>query len=138
MPTRNAIAIAFALATIAGCGSSGKQPEFPDLHPVKGVVKRGDQPVNGGIIRFTPEPDKPEFTVNSEVGKDGTYSLTTVRTTDRSGERKKGAPVGSYKVTYSPPVEDQTVGGNTRAIDLPKPVTVKAGDNDIPIDLPKK
>ncbi len=134
-----AFALALALAVGAGCGTGTKQPDFPDLSPVKGVVKRGGQSVGGGgIVRFTPDPDKSEFVINSEVGADGTFALTTVRTTDSRGERKTGAPAGSYKVTYTPPLGDQTVGGQAGPVELPAKVTVKAGDNDITIDLPAK
>jgi hypothetical protein len=133
-----ALVLALALATGAGCDSGPKQPDFPDLNPVKGVIKRGGQPVSGGSVRFNPDPDKPDFVVNSEVGTDGTYTLTTVRTTDKSGERKTGAPAGAYKVTYTPPIGDQTAGGQTGPMSPPTAVTVQAGNNDIPIDLPKK
>lgn len=126
-----------ALALFAGCGS-GDQPKFPELSPVKGVVQRGGQPVKGGVIRFTPDPDKPEFLTNSEVGADGTYSLSTVRTTDKSGERKSGAPPGKYKVTYTPPLGDQAAGGDMSPIPIAAPVEVKAGENDLKIDVPTK
>jgi hypothetical protein len=127
-----------AAGLLPGCDKGAKQPDFPDLSPVKGVVKKGGSPVKGGAVQFAPDPDRPDFLVNSEVGQDGTYSLSTVRTTDSRGERKPGAPPGTYKVTYTPPLGDQTAGGQINPIDLPNKVTVKAGDNDIPLDLPKK
>ena len=126
----------FALVVLVGC--NGKQPEFPEVHPVKGVVKRDGQAVKGGAILFTPDPEKPNFLINSEVGDDGTFTLSTVRTTDRRGERKTGAPSGKYKVTYMPAGGDQTAKGETGPIELPTPVTVNAGENNIPINLPKK
>jgi hypothetical protein len=123
---------------LAGCGG-GNQPAFPDLHPVKGVVKRGGQPVAGGSVRFTPEPDRPEFLVNAEVGPDGTFSLTTVRTTDKSGERKPGAAAGAYRVTYMPPAGDQTAGGvSFTPVEAPGTVTVAAQENDLTVVLTKK
>jgi hypothetical protein len=123
---------------LAGCGG-GNQPAFPELYPVKGVVKCGGQPVVGGSVRFTPEPDRPEFLVNSEVGPDGTFSLTTVRTTDKSGERKPGAAAGSYRVTYMPPAGDQTTGGvSFTPVAAPATVTVAAQENDLSIELTKK
>jgi len=132
--------LAFGLATaaLAGCGGDGNQPPFADLHPVKGVVTRGNTPVKGGAVRFAPDPDKPEFLINSEVGPDGTFSLTTVRTTDKVGERKQGAPAGKYRVTYVPPLGDQTAGGTTDPIDLPQSVTIEAKDNDLKLELPKR
>ena len=127
-----------AAGLLSGCGSGAGQPDFPDLHPAKGVIKRDGQPVKGGSVRFTPDPDKPDFVVNAEVGADGTYALTTVRTTDSRGERKTGAPVGTYKVTYTPPLGDQTAGAQSAPATLSKPVSVSAGNNDIPVELPKK
>jgi hypothetical protein len=129
----------FAVGLLSGCGGSGgKQPDFPDLHPVKGTVTRGGAPVKGGAVQFAPDPARPDFLINSEVGPDGTFALSTVRTTDKSGERKSGAPAGSYKVTFTPPLGDQTAGGAVNPIELTKPVTVTAGNNDLTIELPKK
>jgi hypothetical protein len=130
-------ALAAVIVGLCGCGG-GSQPAFPDLHPVKGVVTRDGQPVKGGTVAFTPDPDRPEFRINSEVKADGTYTLSTVRTTDKAGERKAGAPAGKYRVQYMPPTGDQGAGGQPPPIDLPDPVTVKPGDNDIPISLPKR
>lgn len=130
---------AFTLAALlVGCGGKSAQPAFPDLHPVKGVVKRGGQAVAGGSVRFTPDPDRPEFLVNSEVGPDGTFLLSTVRTTDKDGERRLGAPAGKYRVAYLPPAGDQTAGGSTTPVELPDAVTVPAPDNDVTIDLTKR
>jgi hypothetical protein len=128
----------FVLLLLAlGCDGL-KQPDFPALHPVKGVVTRGGQPVSGGTVRFTPVPEMPEFAVNSTVGDNGAFALSTVRTTDRHGERKTGAPAGKYKVSFYPPAGDQTQGANTPPIHLREPVTVHPGDNEIPIALPGK
>jgi len=140
MRTRNllpALVLGAGLAALAGCGGGKKLGDFPDLSPVKGVVKRDGQPVKGGLIRFAPDPDKPDFLTNSPVKDDGTYSLSTVRTNDSAGERKPGAPPGTYKVVYTPSLNDQTTGGKMDPIEVPTKVTVKAGDNDIPVDLPK-
>jgi hypothetical protein len=126
-------------ALLVGCGGGGSQPAFPDLYPAKGVVKRGGQPVAGGSVRFTPEPDRPEFLVNAEVGPDGTFSLSTVRTTDKAGERKPGAPAGRYRVTYMPPAGDQTAGGVSFApVEAQSAVTVASQENDLTIELTKK
>ena len=129
--------LALALATLLGCGGR-TQPAFSDLSPVKGVVKRGGSPANGGVIQFIPESgDKGEFVINSEVASDGTYSLSTVRSTDSSGERRSGAPAGKYRVTYRPPLGDQAAGAPTGTYELPTPVTVQAGNTDIPLDFKK-
>ena len=137
MTTRTLVG-ALAVGLLVGCGSGSKQPNFPDLSPVKGTITRGGSPVKGGAVQFFPDPPKPDFLINSEVGVDGTYTLSTVRTTDTSGERKPGAPPGTYKVTYTPPLGDQTAGGAINPIELTKTFTVTAGNNDIPIDLPRK
>ena len=132
-------ALTLAVLAALGCNSGETpQPAFGDLYPVRGVVKRGGQPVKGGVVQFTPNPDRPEFLINSLVGDDGTFTLTTVRMTDKQGERKTGAPAGAYKVTYTPPINDQTAGGQSTSIEYPKPVTVTAGENDLPIELPAK
>ncbi|MBY0459878.1 MAG: hypothetical protein K2V38_21375 [Gemmataceae bacterium] len=127
--------LAALLGALAGCG--GNQPPFPDLHPAKGVVKRGGSPVASGTVQFTPDKAA-DFLVNAEVGADGTFALTTVRGTDSAGERKPGAPAGAYRVTYTPPLGDQTAGGRVNPINLPNPVTVAPGENNLTLELPKK
>jgi len=120
----------------AGGGGNG-QPAFPDLAPVSGVVKRGGSPVSGGTLKFTPDPDTADFLTNSDVGTDGTFTLTTVRTTDKSGERKPGVAAGKYAVTYYPSAGDQTAGV-PQPVTLP-PVTVpKEGNKSLTLTLPKK
>lgn len=126
------------LIVVGGCDAGSKQPDFPELHPVKGVVKLGGKPVKGGVVLFSPEPERPEFLVNSEVGDDGSFSLSTVRTTDKKGERKPGAPAGKYRVSYSPPLGDQTAGPVGEPVPAQQPVTIASGDNDLTIELQKK
>lgn len=131
----HSILFAFCL----GCSQPADQPKFPDLQPVQGTVTRGGIAITGGgAIVFSPDPDAGEFLVNSEVGKDGTFSLSTVRTTDKKGERKVGAPAGVYKVTFNPPLGDQAAGSVQKPVDLPKPVTISTGENVIAIELPTK
>ena len=119
---------------LAGCG--GSQSPFAELYPVKGVVLRDGQPVQKGMIQFTGASGNASFIVNSEVGADGTFALTTVRTTDSNGERKSGAPAGSFTVTYTP-FSDQR-NGDINPVALPKPIAVEAKPNELRIDLPKK
>lgn len=127
-----------AALLVVGCGGEKGQPAFPELVPVKGVVKKGGAPVSGGVVKFTPDPDTAEFLVNAEVGTDGTFTLSTVRTTDKSGERKPGAAAGKYAVTYMPPAGDQTTGGVALPVNLP-PVTIsKDGNSALVLDLPRK
>ena len=121
-----------------GCNPESEPTEFGDLQPVSGTVRRGGAPVRGGVVRFTAQPDSPEFLINAEVGPDGSYRLATVRSTDSRGERKPGAPMGTYRVSYTPPLSDQTAGNRSEPVSLPKAVTIAAGNNDLRIDLPRK
>ncbi|HUR55221.1 MAG TPA: hypothetical protein VMZ71_13895 [Gemmataceae bacterium] len=124
---------------VAGCGGGdANQPKFPDLHPVKGVVKNAGTPVKGGVVTFAADPPSQEFLVNSEVAADGTFTLSTVRTTDTRGERKTGAPAGKYTVAYLPPLGDQTAGPPGVPVDIPTPATVQTGENALTVELPKK
>lgn len=128
--------IGVGLLFVVGCRDD-KQPKFGELHPVKGVVLSGDTPIKSGSVRFLPQPDNPDFLINSEIGPDGTFQLATVRTTDRSGERRAGAPPGKYKVTFNPAIADQTAGFR-EPVTLPTVFTVEAKANDLKIVLPKK
>lgn len=133
------VAFTGALLFIIGCADSTRQPDFPTLHPVKGVVMLDGRPVKGGSVLFTPEPDCPHFLINAEVGEDGTFSLSTVRTTDKSGERRSGAPAGQYRVTYMPVITDQTArGGVTEPVVLKQTFTIQAGPNEVVVNLPKR
>lgn len=136
MRTRTAFAPLFVVVALAhGCSAGREQPPFPELHPVKGTVQKGKAPVSGGLLQFTRADDNGEFLVNSEVAADGTFSLSTVRATDTRGERKPGAPAGAYKVTYSPPYNDQTAGA-IKPIVLPQQVTVQPGENNLTVEVP--
>jgi hypothetical protein len=119
--------------TLAGCGA--KQPDFEKLYPVTGKVQRAGMPVAGGSLKFTANPEKPDFTTNCDVKPDGSFTVTTVRNTDSRGERKAGAPAGDYTVVYNPPNEDQTKGFQP-PVTLPVKVTIKAEPNDLTLQLP--
>lgn len=123
------------LISLLGCNGA-KQPDFEALHPVTGRVQRAGQPLAGGAIRFNSVPEKPEFSINGLVAEDGTFSLTTVRTTDTRGERRPGAPAGEYSVVYTPPNLDQTKGFDP-PITLPTPVKIEAKDNNLTLEVPK-
>ena len=135
---RNYYLIVALVALAAGCDAGKKQPDFPALHPVKGVVKKGGAAASGGLIQFTPQDDKGEFLVTAVVGADGAFTLSTVRTTDSTGERKPGAPAGLFKVTYTPPLGDQTAGGVVTPVLLSTPIPISAGDNNLTVELPAK
>ncbi|MBA4190982.1 MAG: hypothetical protein C0467_23600 [Planctomycetaceae bacterium] len=132
-----AAVLLFALAA-AGC-SSDPATALPDVHPAKGVVKRGGKPVTGGFVQFQAENTTgADHLVSGEVGPDGTFVLTTFHALDRKGERKSGVPAGKYRVTYSAVQGDQTAGRPTPPIQLPQQVTVESGENNLTIELPAK
>lgn len=130
-----AFAVLAGFGCLIGCGSGKQQPAFDTLYPVTGSVTQSGKAVAGGAIRFTPDPDRPEFLINSEIQADGTFSLSTVRTTDSQGERRPGAPAGRYRVTFQPKLGDQT-SGYQEAVTLPQPVTVESKPNELKIALP--
>ncbi|QDU31022.1 hypothetical protein ETAA8_61750 [Anatilimnocola aggregata] len=137
MYSRLAICVVLTWTTtiFSGCGNGVAQPEFATLHPVSGKLVRAGAPVAGGSLRFVPLSDQPEFNFNSIVEEDGSFRLTTVRTTDTRGERRPGAPAGEYSVIYYPVVVDQTVS-NSEPVTLPQTVTIEANDNQIKLELP--
>jgi hypothetical protein len=132
---RRTLLILWAAAVFAGCSDRGDQPEFPELHPVTGVVTRSGAPVSGGVVQFQRQPATQEFLVNGVVGPDGAFSLSTVRTTDSRGERRDGAPAGEYRVTYLPEMLDQTAAPPD-PITLQELQTVASTDNTLSIELP--
>ena len=129
-------AILGTLFAMVGCGGA-EGPAFPAVVAFKGVVKRSGAPVSGGLLKFTPEPDTPEFLSNAEVGPDGAFTASTVRTTDQTGERKPGLPAGKYRVIYFPPLGDQTAGASPKPIELPTTV-IAVEKSDVVFELPKR
>ncbi|WP_254511057.1 hypothetical protein [Anatilimnocola floriformis] len=134
MKSRFAIMLACAItSSLLGC--SAKQPAFDPLHVVAGKVQRAGTPLAGGFLRFNPIPDKQEFIINSSVGADGAFKLTTVRTTDSKGERRPGAPAGEYSVVYTPDSPDQTAAN---PITLPQKVVIEAKENTLTLEVPAR
>jgi hypothetical protein len=124
------------LIALAGCGGDGTQPAFDTLHPVSGVVETAEgQPVTGGVVRFDAEPRDDNFLINSEISPDGSFTLSTVRTTDTRGERRTGVPAGTYRVTYLPFVADQTLS-NQGPVTLPEPMVVPVSESRLELKLP--
>lgn len=137
-----AASVGIMLVGAMGCRSGEAQPPFPELATVKGVVQRGNAPVRGGgSLQFLPQATGAEqnaFVITGEVADDGSFTVTTTRTTDKRGEKKSGAPPGQYRVIYMPVVADQTQAAPERAgpIELPKPITIQPGDNTLTVQLP--
>jgi hypothetical protein len=127
---------AFALA--AGC-SSNADTKWPELHPAKGVVTQGGQPVSGGFVHFRGDDAAlADFNVSSDVNADGTFTLSTSHSQDKKGTRKPGAPAGKYIVTYSPAQGDQSAGKVTLPTQLNQPTTIAAGENNLTVNLGSK
>ncbi len=131
------LAYSLLAVAVAGC-SSGSAITFPELHPVKGVVKAGGKTSGGGFLQCVPEGGPNDYIIGSTVADDGTFTLSTSHKDDKSGDRKSGVPAGKYKVTYNPPLGDQTVGPPTEPIQVTKLLIVQAGDNDVIIEVPRK
>ncbi|HEY1192139.1 MAG TPA: hypothetical protein VGE74_31210 [Gemmata sp.] len=89
-----ALAVGAAATFSGGCGS--KAPE-PGAATVKGRVVLNGQPVVGGLVVFTPNPERgatgnPAF---AETGPDGAYALQF--------EHASAIPPGWYRVSLAPP-----------------------------------
>jgi hypothetical protein len=120
-----------AAAGLAGCGSG---EAIPDLHPVTGTITRDGKPVAGGGIILIPDPPNGSgLVVNASVGKDGTFTVQTSRTTAKATEIHPGAPAGTYKVVYHPPSDGQKTGLEVTAADR---LTVQPGGGTANVVLP--
>lgn len=116
----------------AGCNSGGGAA-LPTMHPVKGQILRGTEPVTGGYLTLRSDAH-PGLIVTARVEADGRFEAGTVDTRDKDGKRTSGAPEGTYRGEYAPPGTDQ----NVTPITLKAPLTIVAGPNDLTIDLGKK
>jgi hypothetical protein len=125
--------VVLVLGVLAGCQDGKPKGDLPALHPAHGKVVRGGQPVSGGSVRFQLEPDNPDVLVTSEVKADGSFELQTVHAL--SGKQGKGAPAGTYRVTYQPPL---TENQSAPPVDVPQTQTVREGSNDLLVELGKR
>jgi hypothetical protein len=129
-----ALVLVTGLAAVAGCGGTATEQ-------VSGKLTANGQPVTGGSLSFAPIGDGSVAATEpaeAPVGSDGSYTVT------------KGAVAGKHRVSYYPPPVEQ---GEAQMWDGtgPKPETkkseydgmkvspneveVKAGKNDIPLEL---
>lgn len=134
------VLMSFVLSTVAGCSSGGTGDKRPQ-GTVSGKVTLSGQPVTGGAIHLTSVKVASE-SYGAELTAQGEYSVAS------------SIPVGSYKVSLSPPEMGPSAGpGGTVAPADPKSmqnmippkyrsaeksdktVEVKAGSNTLPIDL---
>ena len=130
------LAVVLGLAVALGCTSDKPTGDLPALHPVKGKVVRGGTPVNGGSVRFHPDPEDLDLVVGGEVQSDGSFELHTQHA--QSQKKAKGAPAGTYQVTYYPPAGDQTQGPSPEPVSPTQPQTIQAGSNDLTVELGRK
>lgn len=108
-----------ALLVALGCGSS--KATLPKTIPVTGKVSfRNGQPVADGVIEFRSRTD-PNLTTSGLIGKDGSFSLTTIV----GSEKVSGAVEGEYDVTINLPMGDDQ---NVKSVRLAKPCKVVAPD----------
>ena len=98
-------AVLLVLAAL-GCGQEAK------LTPVHGQVFYQGQPLAGGTIVFTPDPERGGHGLLAcgEIGPDGRYSLRT--------NQEFGAVPGWHRVTIAPPSRAEP--GSTPVLDLPR------------------
>lgn len=143
-PVAAGLPVVVVVALLVGSsGCTGKGGSEYQVAPVKGKITYDGQAVKGGSIRFQPVTavsGKEGITgkpASGVVGDDGTFVLSTYGKED-------GAVIGKHQLSYMP----MTVGSKSYD-DKPAPspyaglvpktkeVEIKAGDNDISIELIK-
>lgn len=142
---RAALAAAgLSLLSLAGCGPGGGP-----IGKVNGKIVAGGQPVTGGSLTFAPiesSKENPASPASGQVKPDGTFVLST----NKEGD---GAAVGKHRVNYSwparkgreswdetdpnagPPPPETISPFEGMVVKQPAEVEVKAGTNDITIEL---
>ncbi len=93
IPVAAVVAVVVGVSAFGGCGSSAPPP---GPATVRGKVTFNGQPVAGGLVVFTPSPDrggrgKPAF---AETGPDGSFILAL--------DRVNAIPPGWYRVSLAP------------------------------------
>ena len=132
MAIRN-VGMILALIVLIGCQDSKPKGDLPPLHPAKGKVLSNGQPVSGGGVQLRTDPESPDLVVSAEVKADGTFELQTVHTI--SSKIGKGAPAGTYKVTYQPPL---SANAAPVPITPSQTQTIQAGNNELTVEVGKK
>lgn len=99
-----------AIVCFAGCGRHPKP--LMATYPVHGkVTHKNGGSVDGGMVQFQPEAE-PSATTCAAIGKDGAYSLITMR----DGVRAEGAVAGPNRVLV-------TTAGRARGLPVPVSTT---------------
>lgn len=92
----------FTVLAVSGCGGDSS---LPKTAKVRGIVSYKGKPLSGGQISFIPEAGsesaKSGQPASSQIGTDGSFSLTTFNTGD-------GALIGAHKVIVSKRSGDTT------------------------------
>jgi hypothetical protein len=112
---------------------------LPKTYPASGsVVYKGGKPMTGGAVQFM-SADDPLLRVMGTIGKDGSFTLSTVKDTAKAD----GAPEGTYRVLVQPPMvsdaRDKVPEGHKAVIptELARPFKLEARENTaIKIELP--
>jgi hypothetical protein len=123
------VVLGFGLGLCLGCGGSGGSAQLAQTYKVTGsVVFKGGKPVTGGAIQFSPVSDT-SYTVSGDIKDDGSFTLFTVKGTDRVS----GAPEGEYRVTVLLPLppDQKAIPG----IVLPQTYRVEARDNTFAFEI---
>lgn len=116
------------LSTFCGCGNA------PTTHPVSGkVINKRGKAWPGGTITFQLDKD-PTVNATGEIGKDGSFSLTTHYVSRNSGASKPGAPVGQYTVTVEPAYGEE-LPTSIKGSSVSQKFTVVAGDNNFTVEV---
>ena len=132
---------------VVGCGAGDSA-----VAPVSGLVSVGGKPLKFGRVCFYPEKGRPAI---GEIGADGRYQLTTVRSGDGAAMGKHRVTVEAVEVTGAPKTmaEESLQAGKgapaptvkwfaaerfSRLQSTDLVADVKAGDNQIDFKLPEK
>jgi hypothetical protein len=117
---------AFGLIPLAGCG--------PRYVPVSGTVTLDGKPLQGGVIRFTPDTSKGNTAHVSCTGpvQDGHYTLRTIGVT--KADTGSGAALGWYKVSLFTNLPGQPrIEVNSKYTSVEKtPLSIEVVDNPEP------
>lgn len=152
---------------LAGCGGSDDAKDY-DTNMVEGVVTLDDKPVAGATVTFTPVDDKVGAPATGMTDEQGKYTLTTIGGGQAyepgsgavPGEYYVGVKKTETSGSAATSTDDPNYGKNTSTYKkgggsnsdvkyiVPKEyespqksgikVTVKEGENDIPIKLKSK
>jgi hypothetical protein len=126
MPLRLAACCALLLL-VAGCGKPAST--MLPIYPVMGTVHyKGGLPVAGGAIQFVSLSDS-SYSVSGEINEDGTFTLYTVK----GSERVQGAPEGAYRVSVQPPIPSDHRA--VPAISLPDTYRIEPKENTFTVEV---